>query len=94
MKELKFLARKTNSAVVILHHTKESYKGNPCQPMAAVQGLVNQTPALILTVGQTDYGTMGVAAVKNRYGKPDVDANNPVWLQFNGEYMYIADLER
>lgn len=94
LKELKFLARDTNSAVIVLHHTKESYKGNPCQPMDAVQGMVNQIPALILTVGQAGLGAMGVAAVKNRYGQPDPTGVNPVWLQFNGEYMYIADVER
>lgn len=94
MKELKYLARKTNAAMVVLHHTKESYTGSPCQPMSAVQGMVNQLPALILTVGQAGMGTMGVAAVKNRYGQPDPTGNTPVWLQFNGEYMYIADLER
>jgi KaiC/GvpD/RAD55 family RecA-like ATPase len=94
MNDLKYLARKWNTAVTVLHHTKESYTGNPCQPMSAVQGMVNQLPALILTVGQAGYGTMGIAAVKNRYGMPDPSGENPVWLQFNGEYMYIADLER
>ena len=93
MKELKYLARDTNAAVLVLHHTKESYNGDPCPPRSSVQGMVNQLPALILTVGQTPHGMMGVAAVKNRYGKADPTGASPVWLQFNGEFMFIADVE-
>jgi len=92
LKELKYLARDTNAAVVVLHHTKEGYSGTPCQPRSAVQGMVNQLPALILTMGQHQ-GMMAVAPVKNRYGKADPSGNTPVWLQFNPEYMYLADLE-
>lgn len=92
LKELKYLARDTNAAIVVLHHTKEGYSGTPCQPRAAVQGMVNQLPALILTVGQQD-GMLGVASVKNRYGKADPSGNSPVFLQFLPEYMFIADLE-
>ena len=93
MKELKFLARDTNAAVLVLHHTKESYNGDPCPPRSAVQGVVNQLPALILTVGQTAHGMLGVASVKNRYGKADPSGNSPVWLQFNGEFMFISDTD-
>lgn len=93
LKEFKYLARDTNACILVLHHTKEGYNGNPCQPRAAVQGMVNQLPALILTLGQSDNGTLGVAAVKNRYGKADPSGNSPVWLSFNPEYMYLADLE-
>lgn len=92
MKELKYLARDTNAAVLVLHHTQESFSGDPCPPRSAVQGKVNQLPALILTLGQTPQGLLGVAAVKNRYGKADPSGGSPVWLQFNGEYMYIADV--
>lgn len=92
MKELKYIARDTNAAVLVLHHTKESYSADPCPPRSAVQGMVNQLPALILTLGQHQ-GLMAVAPVKNRYGKADPSGNTPVWLQFNPEYMYLADLE-
>ena len=93
LQAFKMFARENNSAVVVLHHTKESYSGNPCQPMSAVQGMVNQTPALILTVGQAAGNMFGVAAVKNRYGKADNSGSSPTWLQFQPEFMYIADLE-
>lgn len=93
LKELKYLARDTNACIIVLHHTKEGFDGNPCPPRKAVQGMVNQLPALILTLGQTGEGLLGVASVKNRYGKADPSGNNPVWLQWNPEYMFISDLE-
>jgi predicted ATP-dependent serine protease len=92
LRELKFLSRDTNAAILVLHHTKEGYAGSPCQPRSALQGMVAQLPALILTLGQMD-GLLGVSSVKNRYGKADPSGANPVWLQFNPEYMFIADLE-
>jgi len=92
LKELKYLARDTNAAILVLHHTQEGYVGDPCQPRSSLQGKVAQLPALILTVGQSN-GLLGVAAVKNRYGKADQSGKTPVWLQFNPEYMFIADLE-
>lgn len=93
LKELKFLARDTNAAIVVLHHTQEGYQGDPCQPRSSLQGKVAQLPALILTVGQSGNGLLGVASVKNRYGKADQSGKSPVWLQFNPEYMFISDLE-
>lgn len=93
LQAFKAFARENNAAVIVLHHTKESYVGSPCQPMSAVQGMVNQTPALILTVGQASGGMFGVASVKNRYGRADNSGMSPVWLQWNPEFMFIADLE-
>jgi len=91
MKELKYLARATNAAVVILHHTSEGVPGDPCQPRSALQGKVAQLPALICTLGIV--GTsMAIAPVKNRYGRADANANILAWLAFNPEWMYIADI--
>jgi energy-coupling factor transporter ATP-binding protein EcfA2 len=92
IKELKYLARDTNAAVLILHHTKESYVGNPCQPRSALQGMVAQLPALILTVGSNAPGFIAVAPVKNRYGKADQSGDTNFWLKFNPEFMEIADI--
>ena len=52
VKELKYLARDTGACVLVLHHTKESYDSLPCQPRSALQGMVSQIPAMVLTVGQ------------------------------------------
>ena len=92
IKELKYLARDTNAAVLLLHHTKESYPGNPCQPRSALQGMVAQLPALILTVGTNAPGYLAVAPVKNRYGKADPTGDTSFWLQFNPEVMEVSDI--
>jgi RecA-family ATPase len=88
MKELKYLARAT---IVVLHHTSEAVLGNPCQPRSAIQGKVSQLPALICTLG-TVGTSMGVASVKNRYGRADQNGSMMVWLAFNPEYMYVDDI--
>ena len=91
MKELKFLARATNAAVILLHHTSEAVPGSPCQPRSAIQGKVSQMPALICTLGVV--GTsLGVATVKNRYGRADQNGTLMTWLAFNPEYMYVEDI--
>jgi predicted ATP-dependent serine protease len=92
IKELKYLARDTNAAILILHHTKESYPGDPCQPRSALQGMVAQLPALILTVGTNAPGFIAVAPVKNRYGKADQTGATAYWLQFNPEIMDVSDI--
>ena len=92
IKELKYLARDTNSAVLVLHHTKESYPGNPCQPRSALQGMVAQLPALICTVGSNSPGYIAVSPVKNRYGKADPSGDTYLWLQFNPEIMDVSDI--
>jgi hypothetical protein len=96
MKELKYLARDTNAAVLVLHHTKEGFDGYPCQPRSAVQGLVNQIPAMVLTIGQMKQGDdtyLCVAPVKNRYGRADQTGSNYVTLSFNPESMFLDDIQ-
>jgi hypothetical protein len=91
MKELKYLARITNAAIIVLHHTSEGVPGNPTQPRSALQGKVAQIPALICTLGVV--GTsMAVSPVKNRYGRADANANLMCWLAFNPEYMFMDDI--
>ena len=92
MKELKYLARDTNAAVLVLHHTKESYEGKPCQPRSSLQGMVAQLPALICTVASNQAGYLAVAPVKNRYGKADPSGETHYWLHFNPEVMAINDI--
>ena len=91
MKELKYLARITNAAIIVLHHTSEGVMGNPTQPRSALQGKVAQIPALICTLGVV--GTsMAISPVKNRYGRADANANLMCWLAFNPEYMFMDDI--
>jgi AAA domain len=97
MKELKYLARDTNAAVLVLHHTQEGSQGYPCQPRSALQGKVAQVPAMVLTVGQQMLPTgldmyLCIAPVKNRYGKADQTGNTYIQLSFDPESMYLEDV--
>ena len=95
MKELKYLARDTNACVLVLHHTKEGFDGYPCQPRSSVQGMVNQIPAMILTVGQLQVEKelyLCAAPVKNRYGKADHTGKTYVNLAFDPASMYLEDI--
>jgi len=95
MKELKYLARDTNAAVLVLHHTQESALGYPCQPRSALQGKVAQIPAMVLTVGQMMQGQdtyLCIAPVKNRYGKADPTGNTYISLVFEPASMYLEDV--
>ncbi len=52
---------------------------------------VAQLPALICTLGVV--GTsMGVAPVKNRYGRADANGTLMTWISFNPEYMFVEDI--
>ena len=91
MKELKWWARETGAAVVVCHHTSEAVPGNPCPPQKSLHGKVAQTPSLILTV-HNQQSTMGVCAVKNRYGPADATGGTPVWLSYEPASMQILDV--
>jgi KaiC/GvpD/RAD55 family RecA-like ATPase len=97
MKELKYLARDTNAAVLVLHHTQEGTPGSPCQPRSALQGKVAQVPAMVLTVGQKMLPNgldsyLCVAPVKNRYGRADQTGGTYVELSFDPASMHLADV--
>jgi hypothetical protein len=70
MPELKELAGMWNTALLAVHHTSESAKGDPCPPMSAIMGKANQLPELIMT--QAIQGSrVHYAVVKNRNGPSD-----------------------
>ena len=81
LKALVQLARKTDAATLVLHHTSEDpkIKEDPCPPRSAIQGKCNQKPALILTVADKGY-KRPVACVKNRYGQSDKTGRNALWF--------------
>lgn len=96
VKRLKNLARETESAVIALHHTSEAvHTMGIAPPRSALQGKVGQLPAVILTVDVTHSGTdtssMGVAVVKNRFGKADATGNFGGWLDFDPSRMILSD---
>lgn len=99
MKELKFLARDTGACLLVLHHTKESYDGRPCQPRSALQGMVAQIPATVFTIGQMPLPNgidqyLCVAPVKNRYGKADQTGSTYVTLSYDPASMHLEDTVR
>jgi len=70
MPELKEIAGMWNTALLAVHHTSESAKGDPCPPMSAIMGKANQLPELIMT--QAIQGNrVHYAVVKNRNGPSD-----------------------
>jgi predicted ATP-dependent serine protease len=95
MKELKFLARDTGAAMLLLHHTSEGFNYDVAPPRSSLQGKVAQLPAVILTVhNDTARSSMAIAAVKNRYGKADPTGKTASYVWFDGARMSITDVDR
>lgn len=93
-KELHWLARHTKACVIALHHTSEQDTNNrfnkdkepqKAPPRSAIQGKISQMSPVILTV-DTDGNELWVAVVKNRFGKSDRLAKDPV--------RFMVDLSR
>lgn len=94
MAELKVLARETQTALVLAHHTTESVKGEPCQPRSAIMGKANQLPILIITLqGDSFNNRLHFAVVKNRYGKDDVTGKTYFTMHVNAGLCQITPLE-
>lgn len=93
LKDFKWLAREHDTALVVLHHTSESYslQGGQCPPLRALQGKVAQTPALVLTVSNHDSGFLYVNPAKNRYGESWPAGGNPTFLGYQPASMQIYD---
>ena len=92
MREVKWWARETNAAFLILHHTSESYEGYPCPPRSALHGKIAQVPSLIVTLSSNQPGLMAAASVKNRYGKADSTGKTAVWMDYYPEVMQLKDV--
>lgn len=92
LKALVQLARSTDAAVIVLHHTSQDprIKEEPCPPKHAILGKCDQKPALILTVA--DQGDRRpVCDVKNRFGKADKSGRNALYLNFDETTMHFRD---
>jgi len=89
MKALVQMARATDSATVVLHHTTEDdrIKELPCPPRKAIVGKVSQKPALILTT--SDHGVRRpVAVVKDRFGKSDKSGMTAEWFRLDEDSLH------
>ena len=94
MREVKWWARDSGAAFLILHHTSEGYAGNPCPPRSALHGKIAQIPSAVLTLSSDQPGLMAVAAVKNRYGPADATGQTAIWMNYHPATMTIQDIER
>ena len=89
MKALVQMARATDSATVVLHHTTEDdrIKEDPCPPRKAIVGKVSQKPALIMTTA--DKGARRpVAVVKDRFGKSDKSGMSAEWFRLDEDTLH------
>jgi RecA-family ATPase len=93
MREVKWWARETGAAFLILHHTSEQYSGNPCPPRSSLHGKISQIPSLVLTLGADQPGLMAVAPVKNRYGPADATGSTALWMDYTPATMSIKDMD-
>lgn len=94
MREVKWWSRDTGAAFCILHHTSESYTGNPCPPRSALHGKISQIPSVVMTLSSNEPGLMAIAAVKNRYGPADASGQTALWMNYHPATMQISDFER
>jgi len=94
MKELKFLARDTGAAVLVLHHTTEAHfvADGRAPARASILGKDTRLPALVLTCHTHSDGFMAVAVVKNRYGPADPSGGSPVFLSFDPAKMILKEV--
>lgn len=92
MRDFKFWARERDAAFLVLHHTSEAAKGEPCPPRSAIHGKVSVVPALVLTVAQVD-GFMAIATVKNRFGPANPSGTDALYLQYDPAAMSLRDVE-
>lgn len=91
MKTLTYAARKTGAAVLILHHTSEAGKLEPCPARKDIHGKVSQKAALVLTCAEGE-GTKPIAVVKNRFGWSDRSGRTVDWIKFDAERMTFLDI--
>mgnify|MGYP000205562299 CR=1 FL=1 len=91
MKEFKLTCRDLGIAGLTLHHTSEAVQGNPCPPLFAVQGKINQTPATVVTLGAASAGFLPTCAVKNRNGRAARGGDDPVYLEYHPDLALLRD---
>ena len=95
MKACHHIARETDSAIFILHHTSEA-EGDPLRPPSrrAIQGKVSQLPEMILTVAmETEQSEFRIACVKNRFAKHSPMGDRWIALNVDASRMTLKDEE-
>lgn len=93
LRELKGLAKELSMCVLVLHHVSESVltKKDGAPASRDILGKDNRLAALVLTMGIDEGSHVAMAIVKNRYGKSDPDAIDPVGFRFDGPKMTFQE---
>ena len=90
-KAMHHIARETEAAVFLLHHTSEG-EGQPDMPPSrkSIQGKISQLPEMIITVALLPWnGEFRIAAVKNRFAKNSASGKQYVSLWTDASRMSI-----
>lgn len=95
-KAMHHVARRTDAALFLLHHTSEA-EGRPELPPSrkAIQGKVSQLPEMILTVA-IDHanGEFNVACVKNRFAKHSANGSEYTTLYADASRMMLYETKQ
>lgn len=95
MSELHHIARKTGACVLALTHMSEGVQTDATipAPRRAILGKASQLPSMILSIAMNpEYGSLNVAAVKNRFGSHSADASQFVTLAVDPSRVQIRDI--
>jgi predicted ATP-dependent serine protease len=90
-KAMHHVARQTDAAVFLLHHTSEG-EGRPEMPPSrkSIQGKISQLPEMILTVAMDhDTSEYRIACVKNRFAKNSASGTNFTVLYADASRMTL-----
>jgi RecA-family ATPase len=90
-KAMHHVARETEAAVFLLHHTSEG-EGRPELPPSrkSIQGKISQLPEMILTVAlDHDTSEYRIACVKNRFAKNSASGSNYTILYADASRMTL-----
>lgn len=92
MRQSKVLARETGAHVLLVHHASDSQSTKrPCPRRSDIHGKVSAIPEVIVTCGTDDQDQLYVACVKNRWGRSDKNADNPIPMTLHAERAFVGD---
>lgn len=85
------IARRTDAAVLALHHCTDGEYKSTCPPLSHVMGKPSIKQALIMTMGNWTATSIPVAVVKSRFGPQDKSGNSAVYLPFDPDTMQFGE---
>lgn len=94
MKQFNIIARETNAAVFLVHHTSEGAKTTdqqPCPGRDAIMGKDSRHPVLIVTFGKDSQGDLHAACVKQRHGVSDASGRTSFRMSVNPATAKVTD---